>query len=86
MCLFKYFLYNKKNQFSDSGCEFIFGLYSGPQVQDLGEGRQENPVLRAVLDSNRVSEAAEQVKLNYDCVAADLFITFMTIDIHVTMM
>ena len=28
---------------------------------DLGEGRQENPALRAVLDSNRIFEAAEQV-------------------------
>ena len=28
---------------------------------DLGEGKQGNPALRAVLDSNRVFEAAEQV-------------------------
>uniref|UniRef100_A0A7S0MBJ7 Uncharacterized protein n=2 Tax=Cryptomonas curvata TaxID=233186 RepID=A0A7S0MBJ7_9CRYP len=32
----------------------------GPQVRDLGEGRQANPALRAVFDSNKIFEAAEQ--------------------------
>jgi hypothetical protein len=41
-------------------CGLVY-LYSGPQVQDRGEGRQENPALRAILDSNRIFEAVEQV-------------------------